>query len=98
MNFENQYYEDVSKRIMINLHQNDKETSGVWLDKGQIIIKFTFDHIEKKFNSLDGVIGSVIKNSNLDLEEKVNRCFEVIENGLWECKINNLSSINSKKN
>ena len=81
---------------MINLHQNDKETSGVWLDKGQIIIKFTFDHIEKKFNSLDGVIGNVIKNSNLDLEEKVNRCFEAIENGLWEFKIKKSASITQK--
>lgn len=84
MKIDDVHYENLEKRISINVINNSQATYCLWLEKGEAVLEFEFNHTEQKIEKLAGRIGEVIKNANLSAEEQVSRCVEALENGLWD--------------
>lgn len=84
MNIADVQYENLEKRISINVINNEQATYCLWLEKGEAVLEFEFNHKEQIIEKLSGRIGEVIKNADLSKEEQVSRCIEALQNGLWD--------------
>lgn len=84
MKIDDVHYENIEKRISINLINNEESTYCLWLEKGEAVLEFELNHKEKNIIKISGRIGEVIKNANLPEDVQVSRCVEALENGLWD--------------
>lgn len=75
-------YEELSKRLSINVINNEQEVYSLWLENGEKILECRFSK-SGNIVELKGQIGDIINNAPLSSEEKISRSFEALNNGLW---------------
>lgn len=76
-------YEDLSKKLSINVINNEHDIYSLWLENGDKVLECRFSK-SGDILELTGQIGDIINNAPLPPQEKISRSFEALNNGLWD--------------
>lgn len=77
-------YENLERRIVLKIEVNEKDDIHCfWMEKGELFLEFIYDKEKETFLKLEGNIGKVIANSQLDDKIKRERAFEALSHAMW---------------
>lgn len=60
------------------------------IKQGQLKLEIQYNYSQRQFLILNGIIGKLMQESNLSLDEKLQRCYELMQHSIMDYESKNL--------